>query len=586
MTLTITHQTVATDPNNPRLGATEWNESHTVTGTLDISEVDGLQSELDGKVDENAAITGATKTKITYDAKGLVTAGADATTADIADSSNKRYVNDAQLVVIGNTSGTNTGDQTSVTGNAGTVTTINGRITAGTNITITGAGTAASPYDISASGGGGSPGGSDTQVQFNDGGAFGGDSVFVWDKTNNRLGVGEGTPTAALHVKSASGSAVKVVDSGGTVKLQIDDEGSTVFKNLGSGYGDQTQFISTLSNASVTIEAPTASMYSELGMSVAFYSGGYRLTSSGNFETRASGNIDSFVIGTSKYTSRLNGDGLWLGNASSPVDPTARLDVDGNIKLTGRILGSGSGNYISWGDIAFGDIIGLGTFAAIGFNGSYGLKYRDNGGNIPYTFDTSNMRVSSGRQIGFSSSSTDAGTAADSGFARVGAASIKVTDGSTGRGDLEVADEAYDATTWNGSFEAPTKNAIRDKVETLATLTGTETLTNKRINPRVSSTASSATPTPNADTDDEYILTALAAGATFGAPTGTPVQGQAMFIRIKDNGTARTLAFNAIYRAIGVTLPTTTVISKTMYIGMVYNSTDSRWDILSVAQEA
>jgi len=68
------------------------------------------QTALDLKVDENAAITGATKTKITYDAKGLVTAGADATTADIADSTNKRYVTDAQATIIGNTSGTNTGD--------------------------------------------------------------------------------------------------------------------------------------------------------------------------------------------------------------------------------------------------------------------------------------------------------------------------------------------------------------------------------------------------------------------------------------------------------------------------------------------
>jgi len=68
------------------------------------------QTALDLKVDENAAITGATKTKITYDAKGLVTAGADATTADIADSTNKRYVTDAQATVIGNTSGSNTGD--------------------------------------------------------------------------------------------------------------------------------------------------------------------------------------------------------------------------------------------------------------------------------------------------------------------------------------------------------------------------------------------------------------------------------------------------------------------------------------------
>jgi hypothetical protein len=68
------------------------------------------QNALDLKVDKNAAITGANKTKITYDAKGLVTSGADATTADIADSLNKRYVTDAQATVIGNTSGTNTGD--------------------------------------------------------------------------------------------------------------------------------------------------------------------------------------------------------------------------------------------------------------------------------------------------------------------------------------------------------------------------------------------------------------------------------------------------------------------------------------------
>ena len=54
-----------------------------------------IQTQLDGKVDENAAITGATKTKITYDSKGLVTAGADATTIDIAEGTNL-YFTDAR----------------------------------------------------------------------------------------------------------------------------------------------------------------------------------------------------------------------------------------------------------------------------------------------------------------------------------------------------------------------------------------------------------------------------------------------------------------------------------------------------------
>ncbi len=61
---------------------------------------------------KNGEITGATKTKITYDAKGFVTAGADATTADIADSLNKRYVTDAHLTILGNTSNTNSGNET------------------------------------------------------------------------------------------------------------------------------------------------------------------------------------------------------------------------------------------------------------------------------------------------------------------------------------------------------------------------------------------------------------------------------------------------------------------------------------------
>jgi len=74
------------------------------------SKLEGIAPNANVGVIPNAPITGATKTKITYDTKGLVTVGEDATTADIADSTNKRYVTDANLTVINNTSGTNTGD--------------------------------------------------------------------------------------------------------------------------------------------------------------------------------------------------------------------------------------------------------------------------------------------------------------------------------------------------------------------------------------------------------------------------------------------------------------------------------------------
>ncbi len=111
--------------------------------------------------------------------------------------------------------------------------------------------------------------------------------------------------------------------------------------------------------------------------------------------------------------------------------------------------------------------------------------------------------------------------------------------------------------------------------------TSTQTLTNKRIDPRVNTIASSATPTPAGDTTDIFTVTALGAAATFAAPTGTPVNGQKLIIRIKDDGTARALTYNAIYREGDVALPTTTILGKTLYLGFMYNSADTKWDLLA-----
>jgi hypothetical protein len=116
---------------------------------------------------------------------------------------------------------------------------------------------------------------------------------------------------------------------------------------------------------------------------------------------------------------------------------------------------------------------------------------------------------------------------------------------------------------------------------TIATLAGSETLTNKRITSRVGTITSSATPTPTGDDNDIYTITALAEAAAFAAPSGTPTNGQKLIIRIKDNGTARKLSWNAIYRAGDIPLPTTTVSNKTMYAGFIYNSADSKWDFVS-----
>ena len=118
--------------------------------------------------------------------------------------------------------------------------------------------------------------------------------------------------------------------------------------------------------------------------------------------------------------------------------------------------------------------------------------------------------------------------------------------------------------------------------DTLVGRATTDTLTNKRINSRVTSAASASSLTPSVATAEIYAYTALAAGLTINAPTGTPVNGDKLIFRLLDNGTARALTWNATYTVIGVTLPTTTVINKTTYVGCIYNANNTRWDVVAV----
>ena len=103
---------------------------------------------------------------------------------------------------------------------------------------------------------------------------------------------------------------------------------------------------------------------------------------------------------------------------------------------------------------------------------------------------------------------------------------------------------------------------------------------------QVVSVASDTTPNPTGWAyENEYYLTALAGAAEFAAPSGTPVNGNTLLIRIKDDGTARAITWNAIYKGFSQTLPSTTILGKEMYLGFIYNSASSKWDLISRVDE-
>ena len=224
----------------------------------------------------------------------------------------------------------------------------------------------------------------------------------------------------------------------------------------------------------------------------------------------------------------------------------------GTVKLLASNAGA-LGTVTSVAQSFTGGLISVGG-SPVTSSGTLALTVAGTSGGVPY----------------FSSASTWATSAAL-------AASAIVLGGGAG---------AAPATTTTGTGVVTALGNNANATGGFATINGTATFTNKRIDPRTSSSASTATLTPDISSFDQYNLTAQAVGLTVAAPTGTPVDGNRLIIRILDNGTGQTISWNATYTVIGVTLPTTTTANKMVYVGCIYNSTNTRWDVVAVATQA
>ncbi|MEK7554196.1 MAG: hypothetical protein AAB517_02400 [Patescibacteria group bacterium] len=113
----------------------------------------------------------------------------------------------------------------------------------------------------------------------------------------------------------------------------------------------------------------------------------------------------------------------------------------------------------------------------------------------------------------------------------------------------------------------------------MATLTDTQTLTNKRVTSRILSAASYTTDTGtslNCDNLDQFIVTAQAGALKLNNPTGTPTDGQRLLVAVTGTA-ARALTYDTQFETSTVALPTTTVTTNRLNMLFIWRADTSKW---------
>jgi hypothetical protein len=242
--------------------------------------------------------------------------------------------------------------------------------------------------------------------------------------------------------------------------------------------------------------------------------------------------------------------------ASATTDTTDAANITSGTLPTGRLSGSYTG------------ITGVGTLAAGTWNGAaVAANYGGTGfssyavGDLLYADTTTSLAKLADVAVG--NALISGGTNAAFSWGKIGL-STHVS------GTLPVANGGTGATTLAGA--------------SIATYTGTETLSNKNIQQRVVDSATATSITINADTTDLATMANTQGAGTFtiNAPSGTPFNGQKLMFRLSSTA-VQTFSWNAIFQgSADQALPTASSgAGKYDYMGFFYNSTNSKWQLLS-----